>query len=615
VNQPPVANAGPDQFTQTLTAITFTGSGSYDPDGTIAAYGWAFGDGTTGSGMTVTHSYATAGSYTATLTVTDNRGLTARDTAAVSITNRAPVANAGADQTAAPGAVVSFSGAGSADPDGTIASYTWSFGDGATGSGVTTNHAYATAGTYTARLTVTDNLGATGTDTATITVAATSAGGTYVWAKTFGSAGDDRGQGVAADRNGNVFMTGAFTGTVDFGTGPLTSTHFSYLNATDYKDIVIAKYAPSGAAVWVRQIGAESNDGGNAIAVDGNGDVVVTGYCSNAVDFGNGVLTTSGGDYDIFVAKYSGVDGRYLWAKRFATAASEYGYGIAVDANGNVFATGVFYGTLDFGTGALTSSGGSADVWLAKYSPTGTPLWAKQIGGTGTDFGYGVAVDPSGNPVLVGRMSGTVSLGGGALTSAGGYDVFLAKYAAADGHYLWGKVFGGTGDDYGDAVAVDGSGDVYVTGNFPGTINFGDGGVTSAGSTDGYVAKYAGTDGHYLWAKPLGGTGGDAGSGVAVDGQQNVIVTGYFSGVVNFGTGSLASAGATDGFAVKYTSAGTPLWSKRFGGTATDFATRAATDAGGDVNVIGSYSGTSDFGGGPIPSAGGFDLFLLRLAP
>jgi hypothetical protein len=343
--------------------------------------------------------------------------------------------------------------------------------------------------------------------------------------------------------------------------------------------------------------------------------VVVTGYCSNSVDFGNGVLTTSGGDYDIFVAKYSGLDGHYLWAKRIGTVASEYGYGVAVDGSGNVFATGVFYGTANFGTASLTSVNGTADAWLVKYSATGTPLWAKQIGGTGTDFGYGVAVDGSGNAILVGRMSGTVNLGGGSLTSAGGYDVFLAKYAAADGQYLWGKRFGGTGDDYGDAVAVDANADVYVTGNFPGTVNFGGGAVTSFGSTDGFVAKYAGTDGHYVWAKPFGGTGGDAGSGVGVDGQGNVTVTGYFSGVVNFGTGAVTSAGATDGFAVKYTSAGTPLWTKRFGGTATDFGTRVAADTGGNVNVIGSYSGTADFGGGPIISAGAFDMFLLRLRP
>ena len=151
-------------------SVSFDGSASNDPDGIIATYSWVFGDGSTGSGKSVSHTYNTVGVYTVTLTVRDN--LAATDSMSVSVTvnaNQKPVADAGSSRTIFVGKNVDFDGSGSSDPDGTITKYEWSFGDGSAGTGVVTSHSYSANGTYTVTLTVTDNKGATGTASLTVT--------------------------------------------------------------------------------------------------------------------------------------------------------------------------------------------------------------------------------------------------------------------------------------------------------------------------------------------------------------------------------------------------------------------------------------------------------------
>ncbi len=175
-NQPPVADPNGPYTGNVGMSITFDGSGSSDPDGTIASYAWTFGDGATGSGVSPTHSYAADGTYTVSLTVTDNAGAThsASTTATITTTgNLPPTANPNGPYTGTVGASITFNGSGSSDPDGTIASYAWNFGDGATGTGVSPTHSYSAAGTYTVSLTVTDNDGATNTASTTATITST----------------------------------------------------------------------------------------------------------------------------------------------------------------------------------------------------------------------------------------------------------------------------------------------------------------------------------------------------------------------------------------------------------------------------------------------------------
>ena len=174
-NQPPVASFTATPSTTAIGApITLSAAGSSDPDGTITNYAWNFGNGTTGSGMSVSKSYPAAGTYTVTLTVTDNGGLTATTTRTVTITaaNQPPVASFTATPLIAQvGVPIALSAAASSDSDGSITNYAWNFGNGTTGSGVSVSKSYAVAGTYTVTLTVTDNGGLTATTTQTLTVA------------------------------------------------------------------------------------------------------------------------------------------------------------------------------------------------------------------------------------------------------------------------------------------------------------------------------------------------------------------------------------------------------------------------------------------------------------
>jgi Fibronectin type III domain/Beta-propeller repeat len=384
-------------------------------------------------------------------------------------------------------------------------------------------------------------------------------------------------------------------------------------------DIFLAKVSPAGAHLWSKRIGGHGDDSGSAVAVDSSGDVLLTGTVGPNVDFGGGELPSPTG-YDIFVAKYSGVDGSYRWAHRFGSDGNDvYSYAIAVDPSGDVVITGQFLGTVDFGLGPLTSAGGW-DIFVAKYAGIdGTPLWAKRLGGPLDNTGLGVAVDSLGDVVVTGYSYGVADFGGPApLTSAGDRDIFLAKYRASDGAYLWAKLIGSTALEQGNAVALDAADNILLTGSFTGTVNFGGPGSLSSAHlliSDAFVAKYTGT-GAYLWAQRFGGTNGDWGSALAVDGSNNVVVTGAFQGTVDFGNGPLTSAGSFDIFLLQLPSTGgTPLWSRRFGSPGDERSLALAAGLDGSVAVTGYFPGTVDFGDGPLTSAGSNDIFLLHIAP
>jgi len=319
--------------------------------------------------------------------------------------------------------------------------------------------------------------------------------GNVLWAKRAGGTDSEKGYGIATDLNGNVFVTGYFQSTsVVFGATTLVNT------AGASFDIFVAKYDPSGNVLWAKSAGGTNWDYGQNVSDDAFGNVFVTGYFrSSSITFGGTTLTNaSTGSDDIFVVKYD-ASGNVLWAKSGMGNNQDNVYGISTDKSGNVFVTGIF-SYIIFGTTILNSTG-IGDVFVVKYDALGNVLWAKRAGGgvTSYSWGYDISNDVGGNVYVTGYFNGSsITFGTTILTnvSSNTYDMFVVKYNTS-GNVLWAKSAGGTSDDYGQSIATDTNGNVYVAGYFKSpSITFGTTILTNASSTsynDIFVAKLDGS--------------------------------------------------------------------------------------------------------------------------
>lgn len=430
----------------------------------------------------------------------------------------------------------------------------------------------------------------------------------HIWSERFGNQSDQRDTRVAVDVSGNVLLTGYFWGTVDFGGGSLVSA--------GEEDIFVAKLNANGTHLWSKRFGdAAPHQRTFDIASDEWGNVIVSGSFDGTVDFGGGPLTSAGAG-DIFVVKF-GADGNHLWSKNFGDAGIHQTAGsVAVDAWGNVIATGWFQGAVNFGGGWLTSAG-SYDAFVAKFDPAGNHLWSKRFGDANWQWTTDVAVDTAGDLVMAGAFHGIVDFGGGPLTSAGfGYegleDIFMVKFDPS-GNHIWSKRFGDPDSQTGAYVAVDASGSIFASGGFSGVVDFGGGPLesTESGTKDIFVVKFD-PDGGHLWSGRFGDADDQFGGEVVVEESGTVVVAGEFRGIVDFGGGPLASAGSSDVFVARFDAAGNFLSSGRFGDAMSQMSTGVAADGWDHVLVAGKFLGTVDFGGGPLTTAGGFDIFLAK---
>ena len=323
------------------------------------------------------------------------------------------------------------------------------------------------------------------------------ASGNFIWATSTGGISNDHAYSIATDTSGNVFITGYFQGTADFDPGAAV---FNLTTNGNY-DIFIQKLDAGGKFNWARSMGGGAYDYGYSLTTDVSGNVVTTGAFLGTVDFDpdTGIYNlTAISALDIFIQKLD-ASGNFIWAKSEGGTSYDMGYSIATDPAGNLLITGVYENTVDFDPGAgvfnLTSNG-DEDIFIQKLDSGGNFMWAKSMGGTVDDNGESIATDFLCNVLTTGYFQGTVDFDPGAatfnLTSNGNWDVYIQKLDAT-GNFIWATSIGGTSYDTGESITSDASGNVLVTGQYQGTIDFDPGAstfnMTSNGSMDVFILK------------------------------------------------------------------------------------------------------------------------------
>lgn len=261
--------------------------------------------------------------------------------------------------------------------------------------------------------------------------------GTLLWLRQFGTTGADYARGVAVDITGNVFVGGDTNGTLA-----------ENASSGGDGDAFLAKFDASGDLVWLRQFGSAAADKVTAVATDARGDVLAVGTTGGALPTNRAL-----GSSDAFVTKFDG-NGVRVWVRQFGSEGADYAYGVAVDQDGGVFTTGFTYGSLPG-----NSSSGNIDGFLAHFDANGNRTMVRQFGDNGAVFGYAVALDAAGNPI-VGGWSDLDPLGSSA--APGPWRAYLATFDA-QGAPRGSRQFGTSGMEQPVGLAVDGSGGVYVT--------------------------------------------------------------------------------------------------------------------------------------------------------
>jgi len=410
----------------------------------------------------------------------------------------------------------------------------------------------------------------------------------WVWARN-ANAWITEGEGscIATDDSENVYFGGFYTDSISFGPYILAGNH----SPQYYGCIYIAKFDSSGNIKWAKtSVNISTSAGATAgtICVDAFGNCYTTGQFNGIISFGSDTLTSIAAD--IFLVKYDS-HGNVLWANRAGGAgANLISQAVATDSYGNVFITGGFNLSAVFGPDTLTSAGGK-DIFLAKYDSFGNLLWVKSVGGSGLEYAWGVATDASGNAYITGLFaSSTLSFGLDTLRTTTGDCIFLAKYDSL-GNLKWAKSSVGTTNDYGYAVAIDSTQDIYITGSFTSpAISFGSDTLFNAGNEDAFIVKYD-SSGSVLWAKNLGGSADDEGYYIAADKYGKIYLTGRFiSPAITIDTITLLyPGGSLPMFIAAFNSSGHVLFANALpdGG---DFRNEVTTGPSGNVYIGGDIS-------------------------
>lgn len=396
------------------------------------------------------------------------------------------------------------------------------------------------------------------------------AAGNFVWAFNIGSSNDEKIFDITADASG-VYLAGCFSSTTDFNPSATTNA-ITYLGGGTDGDGFFAKYSTSGNYVFAKRLGSTVNDRCLSVTVDANKNIFVSGFIGGNADMDPGVGTanfTVASTYNAYFGKYDSM-GNYIFAKQIVGNGSDAN-DLSLDNNGNILMTGSYWNsTNDFNPGAGTanltaSSSSTIGAYIAKYDANGNYIFAKKMSGASLayiDIGLQIKADANNSIIVAGTFNNTCDFDPSAATankiSAGGSDMFVAKYDSL-GVYKWANTFGGSGsNDYVYGMVVDGNNNIYTTGRFNGTnLDFDPSvatkSLTSSGNTM-YIASYD-SSGMYRFAYTPGAIASVANSMVIVG--NSIFISGQFSNTADFNfdttvSNTITATNASDMFVAKY---------------------------------------------------------------
>ncbi|MEA3495495.1 MAG: PKD domain-containing protein, partial [Bacteroidota bacterium] len=444
------------------------------------------------------------------------------------------------------------------------------------------------------------------------------------WGTYYG--GTNVGYGIATDQNGNVYVTGWTYSTTAIATSGAHQPTFG-----GGIDAFIVKFNTSGQRLWGTYYGGTSNDYGNGITTDQNGNVYVSGstHSTTAIATSGSHQSTFGGGIDAFIVKFNS-SGQRLWGTYYGGSGYDSGPGIATDKNGNIYVSGSTSSTSAISTSGAhqTSFGGYKDVFIAKFNSSGQIQWGTYYGGNGNDWGYGIATDQNANVYVTGCTTYTNSISaivtsGAHQTSFGGYvDGFITKFNSS-GQRQWGTYYGGSGYDWGYGIVTDQSANVYVTGKTSSTSAISTSGAhqTTHGGVSGedvYIVKFN-SSGQRQWGTYYGGSYDDEGYGIVIDQNANVYITGMTRSTSAIATScayqTSISGMSCDVFITKFNSMGQRQWGTYYGGNGYEYGYGIAIDQNANVYITGRTSSTSAIAtvGAHQTSIGSFqDAFIAK---
>jgi hypothetical protein len=422
------------------------------------------------------------------------------------------------------------------------------------------------------------------------------------WAVGVGGAFNDIASDIAVDSAGNSYAVGLFKGTAKFGTATLVSK--------GDMDLFVVKVGPTGAVAWATSAGGSGFDNATGVAVDSAGNVTIVGSFKGTATFGGSTRTTKGGS-DMFVARLSS-SGGFSWITQVGSTGDDFGLAVALDKSGNPHALGKFSGTLSVAGKSYVSVGG-ADNIVVRFNTSGQPIWGAHSGGIGGENGTGIAVDSSGGVTFTGTYFSYASFGTITISNSNiqSNDIYVAKVNSS-GSFVWALTAGSSATDYAGGVALDGSGNSYISGSLGGS-----GAVAGTALSGGkfFLAKIS-SAGKVAWLNPGWAALDMRADNLAADSAGNIYGTGSFSGSLTLGSTKVTSAGLEDMLAFRVNSSGSFTWATAAGGAAYDYGYGVALTSSGDVLITGTFQHKASFGLAALTltatSTGDENVFIYR---